>query len=64
MGLKLLIMKQEQFLGVVRHSLTFIGGLLVTKGLIDEATSAEIIGTVVTLIGTIWSIIKNAKAAV
>ena len=55
-------MNQEQILGVIRHALTFLGGLLITKGLIDEATSTEIIGTTVSLIGTVWSIIKNAKA--
>ncbi len=27
---------KEQFLGIVRHSLTFIGGFLVMKGLVDD----------------------------
>jgi hypothetical protein len=54
-------MTKEQVLGVVRHGLTFIGGILVTKGLIDEGTSTEIIGVVIGLVGTIWSIISNKK---
>jgi hypothetical protein len=53
---------KEQILGIVRHGLTFIGGVLITKGLIDESTATEIIGGIITLTGTIWSIIeKNNK---
>ena len=40
---------KEQILGVVRHTLTFVGGILVMKGLVDEATVTEIIGGVMTL---------------
>ena len=29
---------KEQILGIVRHALTFIGGIVVMKGLTDEAT--------------------------
>ena len=50
-------MKQEQILGIIRHALTFIGGVLITKGIIDEGTSTQIIGTVLGLVGTIWSIV-------
>lgn len=56
-------MNKEQILGIVRHSLTFIGGLLVMKGLVDESTVNEIIGGVITLTGTIWSIVEKNKAA-
>jgi hypothetical protein len=53
---------KEQILGIVRHGLTFIGGILIAKGLIDESTATEIIGGIITLAGTIWSIIeKNNK---
>ena len=54
-------MKKEQILGILRHSLTFIGGLLVMKGLIDETTATEIVGGVITLVGTIWSIVEKTK---
>ena len=54
-------MKKEQFMGIIRHTLTFVGGILVTKGLLDEGMASEIIGGVITLIGSIWSVIdKNA----
>ena len=53
---------KDQLLGVVRHSLTFIGGILIAKGLIDESTATEIVGGLITLTGTIWSVIeKNNK---
>ncbi len=50
---------KEQVLGIVRHTLTFVGGIIVMKGLVDEATITEIIGGVMTLTGTIWSVIDK-----
>ena len=52
---------REQVLGIVRHALTFVGGIVVMKGLVDEATVTEIIGGVMTLTGTIWSVIDKNK---
>jgi len=53
---------QQQVLGIVRHILTFGGGILVTKGVLDEGMVAEISGAVITLIGAVWSIIEKNKA--
>ncbi len=54
-------MKQEQILGIIRHVLTFVGGIAIAKGVIDEAMFTQISGAIVTLIGSIWSVIsKNA----
>jgi hypothetical protein len=47
---------QEQVSGLIRHSLTFVGGILVMKGIVDEPVWAEISGAVLTLVGGIWSI--------
>lgn len=55
-------MNKEQVLGIVRHVLTFIGGILLTKGVIDESALSEVIGGVITLTGTIWSIVEKNKA--
>lgn len=52
---------KEQVLGIIRHTLTFVGGIVVMRGLIDEATVTEIIGGVLTLTGTIWSVIDKNK---
>jgi uncharacterized membrane protein YphA (DoxX/SURF4 family) len=49
-------MKKEQVLGIVRHVLTFVGGILVARGIATEALSQELIGAAITLIGGIWSI--------
>ena len=54
-------MKKEQILGIVRHSLTFIGGILLMKGLVDEATWTEISGSALTLVGTVWSVVDKNK---
>jgi hypothetical protein len=52
-------LSKEQVLGIIRHTLTFVGGIVVMKGLIDEATVTEIIGGVMTLAGTIWSVVDK-----
>jgi hypothetical protein len=52
---------KEQVLGLVRHGLTFIGGLLIMKGLIDETIFAEISGALITLTGAVWSIINKKE---
>lgn len=54
-------MTKEQVLGIVRHVLTFVGGVLVAKGLATESLSGELIGAAMTLIGGIWSIVAKNK---
>jgi hypothetical protein len=50
---------KEQVLGIVRHALTFVGGIFVMKGLVDETTVTEVVGGAMTLAGAIWSIIDK-----
>lgn len=47
---------KDQLLGIVRHSLTFVGGILIMKGMVDESTWAEVVGGAITLVGSVWSI--------
>ena len=54
-------MKKDQVLSILRHTLTFIGGIVVMKGIIDEGTATEIIGGVVSLVGIIWGIVDKTK---
>lgn len=54
-------MNKDQVLGIIRHTLTFVGGFLVMKGLVDETMITEIIGGVVALAGSIWSIVAKTK---
>lgn len=50
---------KEQILGIVRHALTFVGGIVVMKGLIDETMVTEISGGFMTLVGAVWSVIDK-----
>jgi hypothetical protein len=52
-------MTKDQVLGIIRHSLTFVGGILIMRGLATEAMTQEAIGAVVTAVGAVWSVIKN-----
>lgn len=54
-------MKKEQILGLVRHALTIIGGALIAKGYVQEDMVGEVIGSVMSLTGVIWSIIDKKK---
>lgn len=54
-------MNKEQVLGIIRHALTFVGGILIMKGLVDEPIWAEISGGVSTLVGAIWSVVDKNK---
>lgn len=45
---------KDSILSIVRHALTFGGGVLVAKGWISEHTLPEIIGAISSLIGVIW----------
>ncbi len=45
----------EQVGGLVRHALTTLGGYMVAKGFVDEATMIELVGAAMTFIGFGWS---------
>jgi len=50
---------KEQYLGLLRHALTFIGGVGVVLGKVDEGQTTEIISLAVTLVGMIWSVLSK-----
>jgi len=52
-------MNKEKVLGILRHSLTFLGGILVAKGLVDDALVAELSGAIITLVGGLWSVLAK-----
>lgn len=59
---KFIVMKKEMILGIIRHALTFTGGILVMQGYVQEDTATELSGAFLTLFGGVWSIIeKNRK---
>ena len=49
---------KEKLLGIVRHTITFIGGILVMKGIVEDSMVQEILGGASTLAGAIWSIVS------
>jgi hypothetical protein len=54
-------MNKEQVLGIIRHTLTFVGGFVAAKGLLSEGVVLEIVGGAVTIVGTVWSIVDKIK---
>ena len=57
---KLPLMKSA-VIALLRHLLTFIGGTLVAKGLLDTETLQEIIGALITLLSVGWMTIDKVK---
>lgn len=49
--------------GIVRTVLASAGGILVTKGYVDDATLQAIIGAAITLGTGVWSIVQKKSAA-
>jgi hypothetical protein len=56
-------MSKEAILGTIRHLLTFGGGVLVSRGTLDEVAMTEAVGAVVTLVGIVWSIRQKKQSA-
>jgi len=52
---------KQQWLGLIRHLLSFIGGILITQGIIDEMVYTEISGALITVVAGIWSIIEKSQ---
>lgn len=52
-------MKKEQVLSVIRHTLTFVGGVLVAYNVVDDAFVGEFVGGILTLVGLVWGIVDK-----
>jgi hypothetical protein len=52
----------EKGKGIVRHFVTFIGGALVTLGVLDESLIETITGFGATVIGFVFSLLNKKKA--
>ena len=50
---------QDRVLGVVRHILTAGGGYLTAKGYVDADGVEQLVGAVITIAGTVWSILSK-----
>lgn len=54
-------MNNEILLGLVRHVLTALGGVLVAKGTVDQSTVETIVGGAAAIVGALWSIVSKKK---
>lgn len=52
---------KDQFLGVIRHFVTFMAGIIVAKGNLDPSALDTIVGIAVGVAGLIWSIMSPEK---
>ena len=50
------MVSEKQLLGVIRHILTFGGGVLMANGFMSEGMVSDVVGAIMTLIGAIWSV--------
>lgn len=57
-------MSKDMVLGLVRHVLTFGGGLLASNGIIGSSDVEIGVGALVTLIGLAWSAFDKKQRAV
>lgn len=52
-------MSKEEFLAIVRHCLTFLSGIVVSKGWFDAGTVAEIVAAITGLSMIVWSVYQK-----
>lgn len=52
-------MKKEQVLSVIRHTLTFVGGLLVAYQVVDDVFVNEFVGGLLALVGLVWGVVDK-----
>jgi len=63
-------MTTDQFVGLIRQLLPFVGGILTTVGFSKEESETvlgkvgEIIGPLATIVGLIWSYVANSKKSI
>ena len=53
---------QSAIIALLRHLLTFIGGTLVAKGILDSAALTEIIGAIISIVSVSWMAISKYNA--
>jgi positive regulator of sigma E activity len=53
---------QSAVIALLRHLLTFIGGTLVAKGILDSAALTEIIGAIISIVSVSWMAVSKYNA--
>jgi hypothetical protein len=52
---------KEQILGLIRHVVTFVGGVLVARGKVDPAQLETVVGIIATVAGFLLSMMSPEK---
>lgn len=55
-------MNKDTILSILRHLLTFVGGLVVAKGYLSESLATQLIGGIPTFIGAAWGAVDEYRA--
>jgi positive regulator of sigma E activity len=53
---------QSAIIALLRHLLTFIGGTLVAKGILDATALTEIIGAIISIVSVSWMAVSKYNA--
>lgn len=56
-------MNRAQTLGLLRHILTTLGGVLLAQGTMSDTEMTEIVGAIITLVGAGWSFAEKRRAS-
>lgn len=54
---------KDEHLSLIRHGLTVVGAILVSRGKIDEATLGATIGAIMTLVGVVAGFVNSRRKA-
>ena len=49
----------DKMFSMIRHTLTFLGGILVSKGILTEVMFDDILGSALALFGVLWSLFRS-----
>ena len=55
-------MSWDSIAPLLRHALTFAGGFLVSKAVIDAAMLETVVGAVISLGSVVWYVVQKPKA--
>jgi hypothetical protein len=54
--------KPDMLISMLRHVLTFIGGIIVARGWIDAEIASQMVGAIITLVGLLFSAFFHAAS--
>lgn len=54
-------MNRDSILGLLRHALTTAGGALVAQGGISDSEVTAVAGSIVTIVGVLWSVAEKRR---